>query len=184
MDKFKSTYTPTNTAKASSDNISKYESILPKYLIDIWKETGFGKYNNGLIEIINPDEYQTTLEQWLGRKVDNYTPIAVSAFGRLFYYRKLTDTDEDVSVIDPHYKEINVCVWSLDDFFDNYICEEEPLQFELQKDLFTQALALNGELAINETYHFVPALALGGAEAIDYVQKGNTVVHLNFLLQL
>lgn len=184
MTNFKSTYSPTKTTKASKDVVLKYKNILPKYLINIWEETGFGKYNNGLIEIINPDEYQNTLELWLGKKVDNYIPIALSAFGRLFYYRKLTEADEDVSVINPHYKEIDVCVWSLQSFFDDYLCQEDVMQFELQKELFTQAVDVHGALKSGEMYYFVPALPLGGAESIDYIQKGNSIVHLSFLLQL
>lgn len=184
LTQFTSVYSATNTNKVSEEVILKYQNKLPDALLNLWKSHGFGKYNNGLIEIINPDEYQITLEHWLGKKVDNYVPIALSAFGRLFYYRKLTETDEDVSVINPHYKEIDVCVWSLQSFFDDYVCQEDVMQFELQKELFTQALDVHGGLKSGEMYYFVPALPLGGAESIDYIQKGNASVHLDFLLQL
>lgn len=44
-------------------------------------------------------------------------PIAISAFGLVFYYRLLSeDGDEDVSFIDPHNSDIGVTAWSLTDF--------------------------------------------------------------------
>ncbi|MDR1451323.1 MAG: hypothetical protein LBI57_03200, partial [Helicobacteraceae bacterium] len=37
--------------------IKKYKNILPNELITIWEKMGFGIYEDGFIQLINPDEY-------------------------------------------------------------------------------------------------------------------------------
>ena len=41
-----------------------------------------------------------------------------------------------------------------------------------------------GTLKKNEIFYFAPALVIGGAEEIKYVDKGNSQVHLHLLFQL
>lgn len=164
--------------------LNKYKVTVPTILLDFWKESGFGKHSNGLFEFINPTEYEDTLALWLGLHNPARVPIMLSAFGELFYYRKLTDTDEDVSVIDVHYKDIQVVNWSLTDFIETDLCDDDFLNNFLDFPLFQEALAKEGNLEKGEIYSFVPALALGGAKEIGYVQKVNATVHLDFLFQL
>lgn len=177
-------YPAGKTTPAAKETIDKYKGLVPSALIELWEKQGFGKYGNGLIEIFNPDDFQDTLARWLGRKVDNYVPIAISAFGDLFYYRKLTETDEDVCYIDPQYRRINVCTWSLTDFFNDYLLSEENITDFLRKNLFEQAFEQNGELTNNEIYIFKLAFMIGGAEEIGNVDKGNAQVQLEILFQM
>lgn len=51
-------------------------------------------------------------------------------------------------------------------------------------DLFQEASAKHGGLAENEIFFFAPALAFGGAESIQYVEKGNAVVHQHLLFEM
>jgi RNA polymerase primary sigma factor len=95
-----------------------------------------------------------------------------------------SDTDEDVSVIDVHYKDIQVVNWSLIEFIETDLCDDDFLNNFLDFPLFQEALAKEGNLSEGEIYSFVPALALGGAKEIGYVQKVNAKVHLDFLFQL
>lgn len=184
LDNFLEKYKPAGTVPAGANVIAKYKDLVPASLLALWEKHGFGKYNDGLIEVINPDEYQDTLETWLGRKVDNYVPVALGSFGDLFYYRKLTDTDEDVCVLDPHYRKIHNVVWSLDSFFNDFLTDDEIMSQNLMGDMFGKALKKLGKLERNEIYIFSPALAMGGSGKIDSVDKGNAQVHLSILFQL
>lgn len=177
-------YQPTDTIPAGDEVLARYREIVPASLVELWKAHGFGKYNNGIIEIVNPDEYRDTLEMWLGKKVDNYVPVALGAFGDLFYYRKLTETDEDVCVLDPHFRKIHNIVWSLNDFFNDFLTDEEIMSRNLMGNMLKEAKERLGELQRNEIYIFTPALAIGGAGKIDGVDKGNAQVHLSLLFQL
>jgi len=183
LTRFLKKYQPTSTVKVENELVNRYAHILPSSLINLWKTKGLGKYNDGLIELINPDDFQDELEKTLKRKVPNYVPIAISGFGELFYYRKLTAVDEDVCVFDPHYKQIETCVWGLVDFFNGYLCDEYIMTEVLRTELFKAALKKLGNLRNNEIFFFVPPLALGGKESVDRLAKGNCQIHLDLLLQ-
>lgn len=183
-EKFLKTFEPGQTVIPPAETIALYEKILPAPLIALWREKGWGKYGGGLIELVDPSAFQDTLERWLGRKAPNYVPIAIGAFGQLFYYRKLTENDEDVCMLDPHYRSIINCSWSLSGFFDNYLCDEEVRHDILDEKLFSAAIMKHGPLSTNEIFFFSPALALGGAKEEKYIDKGNCQVHLEILFQL
>jgi hypothetical protein len=185
LDKFLKKFKATQAKCGKPKNVSKYRKLLPDFMFELWEKHGFGKYNDGLIEIIDPNDYLATLETWLGKKTPNYVPIMISGFGDLFYYRKLSETDEDVCRIDPHYGKITTTpFWSLKDFFNEYLCKPSTMNDILDKKLFKEAIKKKGRLGENEIYLFAPTLALGGAREIEYVDKGNCRVHLEMLFQL
>ena len=193
MKNFLKSYNPENCIKAPAEIIAKYEGKVPDSLIELWKTHGLGKYNNGLLEIVNPDDFNDTLWMYLGREVEYYVPFATSAFGELFYYRLLTDPEdleegdevvEDVCVVEIHRRVINTCAWSLDEFFNDYLCNPEVMSDLLRRELFEQAIEKIGSLAKNEVFYFVPALCIGGAEALEFVEKGNIQIHLEILFDL
>jgi hypothetical protein len=170
-----------------SEKISRYKDHLPETLLELWKEAGFGLYGDGLIQIIDPDIYRENLRGWLMREEEDMSrlPIAISAFGDLFYYRKLSeDDDEDVSFIDPHTSEGGDLVWSLEEFFNQWCCDEEIIGNFLTEDMFREAASRKGLLEQNQIYYFVPALRLGGSRSLEHTDRGNAVVHLDILLQL
>lgn len=170
--------------KASSEIITAYKNKVPKSLLDLWLNYGFGKYNNGLIEIINPKDFEPTLWTWLGREVEEYVPIAISAFGELFYYRKLTKTDEDVCVIDIQYRKIETLEWSLKMFFENFILAKEMREEWLREKLFNKAMKKENLLATNEIFTFTPIFALGGSDDIKFLKRGNAQVYQDIVFQM
>lgn len=184
MEKFLLKYSPSLVEKENQSLMRQYQKVLPESLLSFWENHGLGKYGEGLIELINPETYRETLNTWLGKEMLNYVPIAMSAFGELFYYRKLTEKDEDVCILDPHYRKIEVCTWSLDQFFDEYLCDEDIIKDLLRENLFNEALSTVGKLDQDEIYIFTPALALGGSENINSLRKGNSIVCLDILFQL
>lgn len=173
-----------NNIIASEAIINEYKEKVPSLLIDIWETTGFGKYNNGLIELINPKDYEASLWTWLGREVENYTPFAITGFGELFYYRKLTETDEDVCIIDIQYRKIETLVWSMESFFEEFLTDEEERKIWLREDLFEQAISEKGKLEKGEIFTFAPIFALGGAEDVTYLNKGNAQVYQDLVFQM
>lgn len=62
MENFKEIYKiQTNASPVSEAILQKYSSKVPAYMLNLWKENGFGKYNDGLIELINPEEFEAML---------------------------------------------------------------------------------------------------------------------------
>jgi hypothetical protein len=125
-----------------------------------------------------------SLYEWLGRKDTSKLPLAVTGFGDIFYYRKLAGDAEDISFLDIHYRKVDVCVWSLREFFNSFIFQDDIIDDFLKRKLFEKALKKKGKLNYDEIYYFVPALMIGGSEDIKYIDKGIGTVHQSFLFQL
>jgi hypothetical protein len=188
LQEFIDTYRPGgNLRTASQEKVARYENHLPGSLLELWEKVGFGHYGDGLIQIVDPDIYRDTLWGWLMREEEDMSrpPIAISAFGDMFYYRKLSEKgDEDVAFIDPHTSESDVTVWSLEDFFNEWCCDEEIMSDFLEEGMFREAVSTKGELEHDEVFMFVPALRLGGSRSVENMERGNAPVHLDLLLQL
>lgn len=185
LENFHKYHKPTDTCvPATKELLEQYSTKLPSCLLDIWKSSGLGKYSNGLIELIDPSEFEANLWTWLGREVPNYVPFALTSFGELLYYRKLTEEDEDVCMIDIQYRKIETLVWSMEAFFDDFLCSENERKEWLREELFMEAYQKQGILRKNEVYTFVPILAFGGAAEIEFVQKGNAQVYLDLVFQM
>jgi hypothetical protein len=182
---FKSLFKATNDCQiAETSVVEKYSDKVPAYLIDIWQSTGFGKYRDGLIEIVNPEDFEPVLWTWLGKEVPNYVPFAISAFGELIYYRKLSETEEDICLIDIQYRKIEVLTWDLIEFFEELLLDEYEREEWLKEQLFDDALAKYGKLEKSEIFTLVPVLAFGGALEIDYLKKGNAQVYQHLVFSM
>ena len=110
-----------NQIKPDEEILNFGKNMLPKEITDLWETYGFGTYGNGLIKIIDPRDYMHSLYTWLGRTDFNKIPIMVTSFGDIFYFRKLSDTENDISLLDIHYGKISVCSLSYKDFFKTFI---------------------------------------------------------------
>lgn len=184
LDKFLKRFRPVRCNKAEKSLIDEYISLAPDCLQNLWSNYGFGKYGDALIEIINPNEYNDILWKWLGKKKNNYIPIAMSAFGDLFYYRKLSEAEEDVCMLSPHYRKIKTCVWNLCDFFNEYLTDREIIYEILRYQLFQQAERKLDELIAGEIYYFVPAIIIGGSEEITHLDIGKAKEHFDILFNM
>ena len=184
LNDFLNLYKPGNDlVKANQEIIKAFTNKLPKPIIDLWTKYGFGSYGDGIIKVINPLDYMNSLFAWLGKRDFTKIPIFITAFGDIFYYRQLTETENDISLLNIHTRKISVCGYSYQEFFTKYI-NSDIMNYNLRKDLFNQAKETIGILESKEIYFFVPALILGGAENIKYIKKGNAVTHQFLLLEL
>ena len=52
----------------------------PDEIIDFMKEHGFGNYGNGIIKVIDPEEYMRSLYTWLGQ--EDYSKIPIMMTGK------------------------------------------------------------------------------------------------------
>ena len=155
----------------------------PDALLDFMKNYGFGNYGNGIVKLIDPEEYMNGLYTWLGGRDFSKIPFMMTGFGDLYYFRNLGDGNYDIAMLDIHYRNITVPAWSIEDFV-SYITDEETAANILRRDLFREAAAKCGRLEADEIYYFVPALIIGGAEDIKYINKGKANVHHQVLFQL
>jgi hypothetical protein len=187
LQQFLDAHQPLQTTVASDGVLETYEQTLPDALLEVWREVGFGLYGDGLIQLVDPGHYQQNLWGWLLREEEDLSrlPIALSAFGHIFYYRRLSDEgDEDVCYIDPHTSQSGVLIWSLEAFFNETLCDQESIAELLEPMAFSAARTKAGPLTAGEIYAYAPALRLGGSKSVEGVVRCDAQVQLDLLLQL
>ena len=184
FDLFVSKYPPDyNLRKPTAKLLSQFQGKVPAELLDFWQEYGFGNYGGGLLKLVNPMDYTDTLTLWLGEQ-EGCLPILMTGFGTLFIYRRLSETADDMCLLDIHYRRSGSFSASFSDFFERILPSEQFAEQFLRTELFREASAKYGRLAEHEIFFFSPALALGGAESLPHVEKGDAVVHQHLLFEL
>ncbi len=186
LQKFITAYRPnTNCTIATPEIVEEYKNKIPDVLLYLWKNHGFGKYRNGLIEIVSPKDFEPTLWTWLGKEVKNYVPFAITAFGELIYYRKLTKTDEDICIVDIQYRKVEVLTWNAEEFFTDFLLEKEMRDEWLREKLFNEIIKKEKTaLKKHEIFTFTPVFAMGGSEDIKFLKRGNAQVYQDLVFQI
>ncbi|MDP5143334.1 GAD-like domain-containing protein [Rheinheimera baltica] len=186
---------------SSKEVLSFYKDKLPARLLEYWQEYGFCGWGDGIFWTVNPADYHDVLQTWLQgteferreqNGIDEYFVIGRGAFGRLFVWGK---TSGQSIKINPSYGMLLPT-----DNTDNLRKRGEERSIELyfankskdsmdekdldKKNLFDRAMAKLGPLEADEMYAFVPALALGGTNKLENLQKVKIIEHLNFLAEL
>jgi hypothetical protein len=143
-----------NVVLASQELLEAYHGRLPASLLDLWRAHGLGRYGAHQLLIVDPRVWQSTLDRWIVSPPDaaQRIPIALTPFGNIIYYRKLSATDEDVAIMDPHKRSTDVLAWSGDVFFNEVLCDTERLDQIIPQDLLTAARETHGALGDDEAY--------------------------------
>ena len=141
-------------SRADSELVAAYEGILPASLLELWRRKGVGFYGDMQLALIDPRHWQAVLNRWIVSPPDDVRriPIALTPFGVLLYYRKLTATDEDVVFIDPVSKRTSDLAWSLDEFFNRFLCDRQSLESLISPALVQSARKECGALSPGEVY--------------------------------
>lgn len=139
---------------ASEALIGAYRGRLPNSLLTLWQEAGLGFYGPRQIALIDPRAWQPVLDRWIVSPPDDARriPIALTPFGALLYYRKLSDTEEDVATLDPHDKATQVLAWHLDEAFNEVLCDPQSLDVLIPSGMLEVAEGDHGPLAAGEVY--------------------------------
>ncbi|MBI5256104.1 MAG: DUF1851 domain-containing protein [Burkholderiales bacterium] len=172
---------------APPELIERYRRLLPDAMLALWADHGLGFFGDGLVQLINPDDYRRNLNAWLMRDEDDPTrlPIALSGLGLVLYYRRLSDDgDEDVCYLDPHTSECDVLSWSLEECFNDLLCNPQVLRDSLDAPMMREAAARLGPLRHGEIYSYEPALRLGGSKSSGHLARCDALTQLDLLLQL
>ena len=101
--------------KPTAETLEQFQGKVPAELLNFWQEYGFGNYGEGLLKIIDPTDYIDMLTLWLGEQ-EGCLPILMTGFGTLFIYRKLSDTADDMCLLDIHNRRSGSFSTSFSDF--------------------------------------------------------------------
>ena len=157
----------------------KFKKKLPAELIDFWAEAGWCSYADGLIWIVNPDDFADVADEWFDDKIKR-TVIARTGFANFYLWSE----NNGVEQLYTQYKKATVVSADLPLFFNYVLRQDRYLKNNLDLKLFKQAVKKFGELESDECFAFEPVLALGGAEKIENVNKVKLRAYLEILVQL
>lgn len=173
--------------------IEKWKGKLPELLLNYWRNEGWSSYYDGLLTIVNPEDYENIVDEWLENtyleEIDSFHAIAINGFGNVYLCGEKTG---QCVVISPIFNTIFVQKKKLKRIQTTDSLNVSILTLFLSskverhgKDgLFDKAIQKFGPLDDYEIFGFEPALILGGELDIKYIQKVDARIHLSILAQL
>ncbi|EKT4523557.1 DUF1851 domain-containing protein [Pseudomonas putida] len=170
-------------------SISRYEGILPDQLLQFWAEHGWCGYGEGILWMVNPQEYENVLASWMQSSAlemtDTYHVIARSAFGDLYLWGEKSGPSLCIfcNVSRYTYDPAERSPHAMNRAFRSFLLSFDQAYLDFN-DLFDSAKEKLGVLRPDEMYGFVPALQLGGPASIEIIEKVKAIEHLMFLSQL
>ena len=69
----------------SIETINKYKGKLPDELLNIWNIMGYGIYENGFIQLVNPDDYDFVFK-YIDKLLEPSIVFAIKAMGDLLIW--------------------------------------------------------------------------------------------------
>ncbi|MFK3725624.1 GAD-like domain-containing protein [Pseudomonas monteilii] len=180
---------PTSHKSVPSTAIEHYRTKLPGRLLNYWEDYGWSAHAGGIFWIVNPAEYEGVVRSWLEGTAfearDIYHVIARTAFGCLYLWGEKTGYSLDIHASLSRYSahELGTTEDSLNRQ-SQVLFMHPSIESSDFLGLFSRARKKLGPLKSDEMYGFVPALMLGGSEALENLEKVNIIEHLTFLSQL
>ncbi|MBE9578308.1 T6SS immunity protein Tdi1 domain-containing protein [Moraxella sp. K1664] len=187
-------------AKPTQAFIKTYGDFFPRPLWYLWEQIGFACFDDGGFWLVNPDDYADLLDEILKPTPfyahDDWYVLGRTAFGTLKVMGRQTKSSLTIYIDDmqifprildnrqltqrQHAIGLTVAAGVVE-----YKGEKSYDLTDIHHTpLFNRCLASYGKLKEDEIYTFVPAIALGGKQLLQNVQKVNIFEHINFITQL
>lgn len=171
-------------APATKELLLRYEGRLPAALLELWRKHGLGLYGRRKICLIDPGAWQSTLDRWIASPHNTTlrVPIALTPFGTLIFYRKLTAADEDISALNPVTCSISVLSWDLADLFNNVLSDPSQVDEFIRPAMLETARQQAGTLSPGEAYHVDPMLL--SMQMLKITRTGALALHQKLRAQV
>jgi hypothetical protein len=153
--------------------INKYRGLLPDELITIWKTMGFGIYEDGFIQLVNPDEYEFVFDGYVDKMYEPSIIWAITALGDMIMWEgrincTIPNAGNYNTFINIRKCTDRVIGTSMEAFLYLYLGDRD---YWRDKDYFAAKpyFDIKGKLPALEygqCYGYVPAIALGGSASV------------------
>lgn len=160
------------------DVINLYKNRIPKNLLDIWIEYGFGSFKNNYIKFINPNDYKELLENSYFRGKEAI-PVMVTGFGDIITWEK----NRYLCIVKYRKGTFDIIEDGFEYFFYD-IMDIEYVRDFLDNFQYEEAVIKNGALNFDECFGYVPLLGLGGSEKVENIRKVKIREHIELITQL
>ena len=182
------TNTYTKYGDVSIETINKYKGILPNELLSIWQTMGYGVYEDGFLQLVNPDEYEFVFD-YIDKLLEPSIVFGITALGDLLIWEgnknKTIASDEGnrvkiINIRSCKSRALDNFRGAIDIFFDDY--------FIAKKDYFDSKAYLDvkdklPKLQYGQCYGYVPALALGGKASNKNLQVVDAKTYIDIVGQ-
>ncbi|ENU1229251.1 GAD-like domain-containing protein [Providencia rettgeri] len=183
----------TTSRYVSEEKINQWQGKLPELLLTYWHNEGWSSYYNGLFTIVDPDDYEDIVDEWLENtyleEIDSFHAIAINGFGNIYLCGEKTgqcvviNSVFNTIFVQKKKLEKNNSAESLDISIITLFILSEIGGYN-KSGLFEKAVKKFGPLGDNEIFGFEPAIILGGELDIKHIQKVDARIHLSILAQL
>lgn len=175
------------TSNVSQEVILKYKNIAPKELITIWEDMGFGIYEDGFLQLVNPEEYDFVFT-YIDKQLEPAFVIGITAMGDIILWEgsegKSVASDEGnrckIILLD---ESTGIASTNISYFLGLFISNEDAIKdpdFFNSKRYFDIKNKLP-KLDYGQCYGYLPALALGGKEKIENLQIVDAKTYINII---
>ncbi len=162
-----------------SKELNRLPSKFPQPIQELFELQGYGSYGQDLIWTHPAEDFGPVIEEWTGAKLNSAAILARFSFGDFgMWYRGR------VFFVAVHRHFVEELPSEASFFFDEMLCDDKFLDSFGRRDLHDECSKRYGKLKADECYAFVPALAAGGTETIESVQKAPLREHLAMLAQM
>lgn len=189
---------PQNSISAENSTVEKYRNKLPDRLLDYWREYGFCGFSNGLLWLVNPEEYEETMHLWLkGTEVfqlDKFHVIARSGFGVLYLWGEQSGQSWNIEQLDGRIfnngnDEDKISSGLGDELIKEFfgVIGKENIDLkdvDTRKPIFEKAVKDHNPLLPDEMFTFEPAPLLGGKRSFKSIKKVNFFVQSDILASM
>ena len=169
-------------------NMYQGQSYFPEELIWIWENMGFGVYEVGFLQIVNPDEYEFVFE-YIDKLLEPTVVWGVTALGDLLVWEGndnwtiASDEGNRYSFIDVNELKDSVDSSRVDVFLNILVNDEEDLTEDFAAKPYLQIKGKLPKLEYGQCYGYVPALVLGGAKSNKNLKVVDTKSYIDIIGQ-
>lgn len=179
----------TKYSDVSLEIINKYKNVLPEYLIKIWETMGFGIYEEGFLQLVNPEEYEFVFD-YIDKLLEPSIVFGVTALGDILLWEGnenwtiSPDEGDRVKQIDVRKCKSRV-IGEIDFVLNRLLGDEYGI---VDKDFFDSKPFIDiqnklPQLEYDQCYGYVPALSLGGKASNKNLQIVDTKSYINLIGQ-
>jgi hypothetical protein len=166
-------------ARPELSMVQSYEGRLPADILDFWKAFGFGNFMNGYLKVIDPELYQSFMRETYSIYREPTIVFAATGFGDLLIWEETFIKQLNYRTGKTENGGSNIAK-----FFNVILASWPHTEASMHAKQFRPAVERLGEPAFDECFTYVPALALGGSEKVENIQKVKLREHLSILSQI
>lgn len=170
---------PQDCEKPDDAEIESYADKLPSELLELWRTAGRCSYGDRLLWFTDPKQLDDVVADWLKEfDMDEGIVFLRTAFAHIYFW-----ANKNVYSLDVHHGSLSKVTDNFE-LFISLLSDDDIRERMLRVSLYEEVEKRLGPPERDECYAFVPALALGGSEEADSVQRVKLREQLGILEQL